>query len=139
MPSWTKVIDKGGGRPLDVDGSVQNVGISDMMAYGDSLYLGVDVPTGRKPPAEMWRLRMSDNRLTVVIGEPRLDFGTGTISTNPAYPFNLRCDVPLEDIDGIGGNERLSAHVAERSGLRRAWIRGNGLPGGNAIVLLALF
>jgi len=102
VPSWTKVIDLGAGRPLAADGSVQNTGVSDMMAYGDSIYMGVDVPTNKKPPAEMWRLRMSDDQLTIVMGDPRLNFGTGTVPTNPAYPTNLRCGVPLEDIDGGG-------------------------------------
>jgi hypothetical protein len=102
IPAWTKVIDKGLGRPLASDGSVKNVGISDMMAFGDSIYMGVDVPTRNKPPAELWKLRISDNAAQVVIGEPRFGFGTGTVPSNPAYPANLRCGVPLEDLDGGG-------------------------------------
>lgn len=106
VPEWTKVVDRGAGRPLDPDnGTVQNVGISDIMAFGGWLYMGVAVPTNQKPPAEMWRLRMSDNRLEVVVGDPRLNFGSNPdgVSTNPAFPTNLRCALPLEDIDGVGG------------------------------------
>ena len=104
VPDWIKVIDRGLGRPLDpTDGSVQAVGISDMMVFGDSIYMGVSIPTRHKPPAELWKLRISDSTAQVVIGEPRYNFGTGTVPTNPAYPANLRCGVPLEDIDGAGG------------------------------------
>ena len=105
MPTWTKVMDRGAGRPLDTDGAVQNVGVSDMVAYGGWLYMGMDIPTSGKPPAEMLRLRLSDNRLEVVVGQPRLNFGNepNAPPTNPAFPSNLRCGVPLEDLDGVGG------------------------------------
>lgn len=103
-PTWTKVVDRGGGRTLDEDGVARNYGISDIMAFGNAIYFGLASPTHRKPPAEMLRLR-ADGMFEVVVGEPRLNFGTDPNAppTNPAYPANLRCGVPLEDLDGIGG------------------------------------
>lgn len=105
IPTWTKVIDRGAGRPLDANGVVQNSGISDMVEYNGWLYMGVDKAGKVKPAAEMLRLRMSDNRLEVIVGEPRLNFGNDPNAppTNPAFPPNLRCGVPLEDLDGVGG------------------------------------
>jgi hypothetical protein len=40
-----------------------------------------------------------------MIGEPRYNFGTNPNSppTNSSFPWNLRCGLPLEDIDGVGG------------------------------------
>ena len=104
VPAWTKIVDRGLGRPLDPDGSVQNQGISDMAAFGGMIYMGVSTGTRHKPPAEMWRLR-ADGRVEVVIGEPRYNYGAdpNQPSTNSAYPVNLRCGLPLEDLDGIGG------------------------------------
>lgn len=103
-PGWTKVLDKGGGRPFNDDGTVRNYGISDLMAFGGALYMGISTPTHNKPPAEMLRLR-ANGTFEVVIGEPRLNFGTNPNGppTNPALPSNLRCGVPLEDLDGVGG------------------------------------
>jgi hypothetical protein len=132
VPAWTKVIDAGLGRPLASDGSVQNVGISDMMAFGDSIYMGVDIPTGHKPPAEMWKLRMSDNTAQVVIGEPRLDFGTGTVPANPAYPANLRCGVPLEDLDGGGIANDCPPTSRRGPGLGAVGNQATGYPAGTS-------
>ena len=103
-PSWMKVVDKGGGRPFNDDGTVRNYGISDLMAFGGALYMGISTPTHNKPPAEMLRLR-GDGTVEVVIGEPRMNFGLNpnAAPTNPALPANLRCGVPLEDLDGVGG------------------------------------
>ena len=98
-PSWTKLIDKGGGRPLTTDGYVANTGFADMAGYGDALYMVLSRPALQGIPvtAEMWRLR-SDATFEVLIGEPRHNVGG-----NPALPATLRCGLPLEDIDGLGG------------------------------------
>ncbi|MFO1314450.1 MAG: hypothetical protein U1F58_02510 [Burkholderiales bacterium] len=103
-PIWTKVVDGGGGRPFNDDGTVRNYGISDLMAFGGAIYMGISTPTHNKPPAEMLRLR-ADGTFEVVIGEPRMNFGPNPNQppTNPALPANLRCGVPLEDLDGVGG------------------------------------
>jgi hypothetical protein len=106
VPTWTKVIDRGGGRPASSSGVVGNKGFSDMMAHGNDLYLAISSPAldGDLIRAELWRLR-PDATFEVLIGEPRLNFGASGAAppTNPAYPASLRCGLPLEDIDGIGG------------------------------------
>ena len=103
-PGWAKVVDRGGGRPFNEDGTIRNYGISDLMAFDGAIYMGISTPTHNKPPAEMLRLR-ADGTFEVVIGEPRLNFGPSpnAAPTNPALPSNLRCGVPLEDLDGVGG------------------------------------
>ena len=103
-PQWTKVIDAGGGRPLGTDGLALNTGVSDMMLYGNALYIGVSTSAKDRITAELWRLR-SDNTFEILIGEPRLNFGANPNlpPTGPGLPANLRCGLPLEDIDGAGG------------------------------------
>jgi hypothetical protein len=104
IPTWTKIVDRGAGRSMNADGTVKNAGISDIMAFGGALYMGISTVTNNKPPAEMWRLR-ADGMVEVVIGDPRLNYGANpnAASTNPALPANLRCGLLLEDIDGVGG------------------------------------
>ncbi len=97
-------MDRGAGRAIDENGQAKNYGISDIMAFNGALYFGLSTPTHGKPPAEMLRLR-ADGMVEVVIGDPRLNFGPdgNAPPTHPDYPANLRCGVPLEDIDGVGG------------------------------------
>lgn len=106
VPQWTKLIDKGGGRPPPEPGVVGNKGFSDMIGFNGSLYLAVSSPAldGDRIRAELWRMRGNDT-FEVLIGEPRLNYGgSGTVaSTNPSVPSSLRCGLPLEDIDGVGG------------------------------------
>ena len=49
MPTWTKVIDRGGGRALDENGVARNYGVSDIMAFGGAIYLG----SARPPTASL--------------------------------------------------------------------------------------
>ncbi|MEO8751326.1 MAG: hypothetical protein ABI624_01480 [Casimicrobiaceae bacterium] len=106
VPTWTKLIDRGGGRPRDANGILGNRWVSDIAAYGDAVYLGVGAPVldGDFIRAEFWRVR-ADGTTEIVVGEPRLNFGIdpNAAPTNPAFPPTLRCGLPLEDIDGIGG------------------------------------
>ena len=44
VPQWTKLIDKGGGRPPPQPGVVGNKGFSDMIGFNGSLYLAVSSP-----------------------------------------------------------------------------------------------
>lgn len=99
VPTWTKVIDRGGGRPRNANGDIQNTGFADIVGFGDDLYLTLSRPALQLIPvtAELWKLR-PDDKFEVLIGEPRLNVGA-----NPGLPANLRCGVPLEDLDGIGG------------------------------------
>ncbi len=98
-PTWTKVIDRGGGRSPTAAGIVGNMGVSDLMGFNNSIYVAVSEPAlnGNRIRAEMLRLR-SDDTFEVLIGEPRMDMGT-----NPLLPSNLRCALPLEDLNGSGG------------------------------------
>ena len=99
VPSWIKVIDRGGGRPPTAGGVFGNSGFSDIQALGGDLYLGMSQPVlqGNEITAELLRLR-ADGTFDVVIGQPRLN-----VDANPALPINFRCGLPLEDIDGVGG------------------------------------
>ena len=99
IPPWTKVVDRGGGRPPTAAGVFGNSGFSDIQAHGGDLYLGMSQPVlqGNEITAELLRLR-ADGTFDVVIGQPRLNVGA-----NPALPANFRCGLPLEDIDGVGG------------------------------------
>ncbi|HXX82042.1 MAG TPA: hypothetical protein VEI46_10870, partial [Thermodesulfovibrionales bacterium] len=38
VPTWTKIVDKGAGRPLSIDGEVQNVGVSDIIQHDGAIY-----------------------------------------------------------------------------------------------------
>lgn len=135
IPTWTKVIDRGAGRlGLDSNGQAKNQGVSDMYAFGDSIFIGVSTGTTPKPPAEMWKLR-ADGKVEVMIGEPRLNFGPvrgDGVSTNPNYPTNLRCGVPLEDIDGIGGANDCPPTTRRGAGFGEAGTAATGYPSGGA-------
>jgi hypothetical protein len=133
VPNWTKIIDRGAGRLLDDTGQVQNQGISDMMAFGGAIYMGVSTGTHNKPPAEMWRLR-ADGKVEIVIGDPRFNYGSdpNAPSTNPAYPSNLRCGLPLEDIDGVGGANDCPPTSRRGGGFGVVSNAAGGYPPGNA-------
>ncbi|MFO1323276.1 MAG: hypothetical protein U1F15_04345 [Burkholderiales bacterium] len=106
VPDWIKLIDRGGGRPLNGAGVVGNQGFSDIVAYGGALYMGLSAPAIHLDytRAELWRKR-ADDTFEILMGEPRLNFGSNPNAppTNPAFPSTLRCGLPLEDIDGVGG------------------------------------
>ena len=106
VPNWTRIIDRGGGRPPSSAGVVGNKGFSDMVAHNGSLYLALSSPALDLDlvRAELWRLR-SDDTFEVLVGEARFDFGANgnAAPTNPAFPANLRCGVPVEDINASGG------------------------------------
>ncbi len=135
IPTWTKVIDRGAGRVgADANGQAKNQGVSDMVAFGDSVYIGVSTGTTPKPPAEMWKLR-PDGKIEVVIGEPRLNFGPvrgDGASASPQYPPNLRCGLPLEDIDGIGGANDCPPTARRGAGFGAASTAAEGYPTGGA-------
>ena len=131
MPSWTKVVDRGGGRPHNEDGTVRNYGISDLMAFDGAIYMGISTPTHNKPPAEMLRLR-ADGTVEVVVGEPRMNFGPSpnAAPTNPALPANLRCGVPLEDLDGVGGANDCPPTSRHGAGFGPTGSQADGYPSG---------
>lgn len=134
IPAWTRIIDRGAGRVgRDANGQAKNQGVSDMMAFGDGIYVGVSTGTSPKPPAEMWKLR-SDGTIEIVVGEPRLNFGPtrGASSMNSAYPANLRCGVPLEDIDGIGGANDCPPSSRRGAGFGPVSDAAGGYPSGGA-------
>jgi len=141
IPAWIRIIDRGAGRVgLDASGQAKNQGVSDMMAFGDGIYIGVSTGTNPKPPAEMWKLR-SDGTVEVVIGEPRLNFGPtrGGASLNSAYPVNLRCGVPLEDIDGIGGANDCPPSARRGAGFGPVSDAAGGYPPGGASYFWRLY
>ena len=125
-PPWVKLIDKGGGRPLTPDGYVANTGFADMTGFGDALYLVLSRPALQGIPvtAEMWRLR-SDATFEVLVGEPRRNLGT-----NPALPTSLRCGLPLEDIDGIGGANDCPPTTRRGAGFGSPGSAASGYPDG---------
>jgi len=106
VPNWTKVLDRGGGRPKTASGLVKNAGFADITQFNGDLYLAMSAPAldGNLIRAELLRLR-SDNTFEVLVGEPRMDagFSRSGAPTNPAFPSNLRCGATLEDLNGAGG------------------------------------
>lgn len=142
IPNWVKIIDRGGGRPPKAPGVVSNKGISDMVAYGNSLYMGISshLLDGEQIRAELWRLR-ADDTFEVLIGEPRLDFGNNPNAppTNPAFPANLRCGVPLEDLDGIGGANDCPPTSRRGAGYGALGSQATGYPDGNQFYLWRLY
>ena len=130
-PSWIRVVDRGGGRPFNDDGTVRNYGISDLKEFGGAIYMGISTPTHGKPPAEMLRLR-ADGMVEVVIGEPRMNFGPSpdAAPTNPALPANLRCGVPLEDLDGVGGANDCPPTSRHGAGFGATGSAAGGYPSG---------
>lgn len=106
VPNWTKLIDRGGGRPVSSSGVNGNKFVSDIIEFGGSLYLGLSSPAldFELVRAELWRMR-PDATFEILVGEPRLNFGPNPNAppTNPALPSSLRCGLPLEDIDGVDG------------------------------------
>jgi hypothetical protein len=69
--SWSKVLDGGGGRPVDEGELAANVGVSHMGQHGDYLYMGVAETAFFEPTlAEIFRLR-PDLTWDLVAGIPR--------------------------------------------------------------------
>ncbi|MFO1323278.1 MAG: hypothetical protein U1F15_04355 [Burkholderiales bacterium] len=142
LPAWFKIIDRGGGRPPNGNGVVGNKGFSDMMAFNGSLYLAVSSPAldGDRIRAELWRLR-PDDTFEVLVGQPRMDFGTnGNLPpTNPSFPVNLRCGVPLEDIDGSGGANDCPPTTRRGAGLGAPSDAAGGYPQGGQFYFWRLY
>ncbi len=105
-PAWTKVLDRGGGRPKTSAGLVKNDGFADMAEYNGDLYLAMSAPAldGNAIRAELLRYR-ADGSFEVLVGEPRM--GAAPLPsggfTNPDLPANFRCGLPLENLNGAGG------------------------------------
>lgn len=132
-PTWTKLIDRGGGRKLRSDGLALNAGISDMMAHNGDLYLALSTAVLVTPTtAEMWRLR-PDDTFEVLVGEARLQYGDDPdlASGNKSYPASLRCGQPLEDIDGIGGANDCPPTSRRGAGYGTPGTAATGYPDGN--------
>jgi hypothetical protein len=132
-PQWTKLVDKGGGRPFTATGEVGNRGFSDMIPYNGALYLAVSAPAldGDRIVAELWRMR-GDDTFEVLVGEARLNFGAngGAPPTNAALPWSLRCGVPLEDIDGNGGANDCAPTTRRGAGYGVVGSAATGYPNG---------
>ncbi|MCC7325333.1 MAG: hypothetical protein IT521_00825 [Burkholderiales bacterium] len=142
IPDWVKMIDRGGGRPPKQPGLVGNKGISDMVAFGNALYMGVSSPAldGDRIRAEMWRLA-ADGTFEVLIGEPRFNFGPNPNAppTNPAFPANLRCGVPLEDLDGVGGANDCPPTTRRGAGYGVPGSQATGYPDGGQFYFWRVF
>lgn len=135
MPSWSKVIDRGGGRPPNSNGVVGNKGFSDMIAFGNSLYLALSGPALDRDRirAELWRLR-SDDTFEVLIGEPRLNVGS-----NSALPGNLRCGLPLETMDATGSANDCPPTTRRGAGLGAVGDAAGGYPQGSQLYFWRLY
>jgi hypothetical protein len=103
---WTKIIDKGAGRPLRGPNLASNAIISDLQEFNGALYIAYSVTAGERVLAELVRLHPPDltnfpdfpnGRWELLIGEPRLNVTT----TNP-MPAGFWCGVPLETLDAEG-------------------------------------
>ncbi|MCC7040975.1 MAG: hypothetical protein IT516_11770, partial [Burkholderiales bacterium] len=105
-PTWTKVLDRGGGRPKSSSGLVRNDGFADIVEFKGDMYLAMSAPVldGNAIRAELLRLR-ANGTFEVLIGEPRM--GAAALPsggfTNPDLPPNFFCALPLEDLNGTGG------------------------------------
>jgi len=133
LPTWQKLIDKGGGRAPTQAGIVGNKGFSDMIPFNGSLYLAVSSPAldGDRIRAELWRMR-PDLTFEVLVGEPRLNYGaSATLApTNAAMPTSLRCGVPLENIDGAGGANDCPPTLRRGAGWGEPGSAATGYPNG---------
>ncbi len=128
MPTWTKVLDRGGGRPKTASGLVKNDGFADIVEFNGDLYLAMSAPglDGNAIRAELLRYR-ADGTFEVLIGEPRMDAGftRGGAPTSPTVPSNLRCGLPLENLNGVGGADDCPPTTRRGAGL--------GVPGNATI------
>jgi hypothetical protein len=142
VPNWTRLIDRGGGRPRTASGLVGNQGFSDIVAYGNDLYLALSAPAldGDRVRAELWRMR-ADATFEVLVGEPRLNFGSSPNAppTNPDLPASLRCGLPLEDIDGIGGANDCPPSSRRGAGFGFISDAAGGYPTGSQFYFWRLF
>ncbi len=142
LPNWTRLIDRGGGRPRTASGLVGNQGFSDIVAYGNDLYLGVSAPVldGDLVRAELWRMR-PDATFEVLVGEPRLNFGSNPNGppSNPDLPAALRCGLPLEDIDGVGGANDCPPSSRRGAGFGFVSDAAGGYPTGSQFYFWRLF
>jgi len=142
VPNWTRLIDRGGGRPRTASGLVGNQGFSDIVAYGDDLYLGLSAPVldGDLVRAELWRMR-PDATFEVLVGEPRLNFGSNPNGppSNPDLPAALRCGLPLEDIDGVGGANDCPPSSRRGAGFGFVSDAAGGYPTGSQFYFWRLF
>ena len=134
-PTWTKVIDRGGGRPPKDDGIVANSTFADMVAHGSDLYLALSRPALQLAAvtAELWRLR-TDATFEVMIGAPRVNVGS-----NPALPANLHCGHPLEDLDGSGGANDCPPTTRQGAGYGIVGSAQAGYPDGVQLYFWRLF
>jgi hypothetical protein len=95
VPTWTKIVDKGAGRPLTDDGLVKNWGVSHITQHNNDIYVALsDTRAEESVSAELIRIH-PDNYFDLIIGEPRLNVGA-----NPILNFNCGNS---KDIDGFGG------------------------------------
>lgn len=134
-PPWTKVIDRGGGRPPLPSGEIANTSFADIVGFGDDLYVVLSRPALQliAVTAELWRLR-SDATFEVLIGEPRRNVGS-----NAAVPANLHCGVPLEDIDGSGGANDCPPTSRRGAGFGNVGSAQSGYPEGNQYYFWRLY
>ncbi|HTQ00101.1 MAG TPA: hypothetical protein VMN56_12295 [Casimicrobiaceae bacterium] len=134
-PSWTKVLDRGGGRPPTSGGIVGNMGVSDLVGFGGAVYVGLteSALSGNFVEAELMRIR-SDDTIEVLVGEPRL--GTGT---NAALPLNLRCGLPLEDIDHDGAANDCPPTTRRGAGYGAPGDATSGYPSGTQLYFWRLY
>jgi hypothetical protein len=142
VPTWIRMFDRGGGRPPSSTGVVGNKGFSDMVAHNGSLYLamsspGLDLESVR---AELLRLR-SDDTFEVLVGEPRLDYGANgnAAPSNPAFPSNLRCGLPLEAINATGGANDCPPTTRRGAGWGNPGSAATGYPEGPQFYFWRLF
>jgi hypothetical protein len=94
VPTWTKIVDKGAGRPLSDDGFVQNAGVSHFVEHNGAMYAAFSDSAGEKITAELIRINPDDS-FELIIGQPRLN-----VDLNPI--LNLSCT--FTSIDGVGTN-----------------------------------
>jgi hypothetical protein len=92
VPTWTKIADKGAGRPLTDDGLVQNGIISHIAEHKGAIFATFSRGAGTQTTAELVRINPDDS-FEIVIGQPRLNIDTHPIP-------GLRCTPSTIDGDG---------------------------------------
>jgi hypothetical protein len=106
VPTWTKIVDKGAGRPLGDDGLAQNWGVSHILQHNDAVYASFSKSAGDHITAELIRINPNDS-FDLIIGEPRLN-----IDANPILNFNCVDPKNIDEVEGTNDCPPLSGRGA---------------------------
>lgn len=105
VPLWTKIAEKGIGRPIGEDGTVKNWGSAHLGRQGNYLYFGGGDSAGNRFTAELFRLDLVTGKIVLVIGEPR-----PLSEVEATSILNFDCpEVGAYDHDGDSGTATIQA------------------------------